>query len=76
MKPGTGVEGIAARQHVPGRGERLTMVDGSVWLHPFNGAAPVWEPHIHDWRRAGRVDPACVVYKCRTCGETYEKDYS
>mgnify|MGYP000196255746 CR=1 FL=1 len=24
-------------------GERLTMADGSIWLHPFNGAAPVRE---------------------------------
>lgn len=35
-------ETIERRQTVTG-GERLTMADGSIWLHPFNGAAPVRE---------------------------------
>ncbi len=36
-------ETIVARETVPGKGERLTMADGSIWLHPFNGGAPVRE---------------------------------
>lgn len=36
-------ETIAARETLPGKGERLTMGDGSTWLHPFNGGAPVRE---------------------------------
>ncbi len=35
-------ETIERRQTVTG-GERLTMADGSIWLHPFNGAASVRE---------------------------------
>ena len=36
-------EAIVACETVPGKGERLTMADGSIWLHPFNGGAPVRE---------------------------------
>ncbi len=36
-------ETITARETVPGKGKRLTMGDGSIWLHPFDGAAPVKE---------------------------------
>lgn len=35
-------ETIERRETVTG-GERLTMADGSIWLHPFNGAAPIRE---------------------------------
>ncbi len=35
-------ETIERREVVSG-GERLTMADGAIWFHPFNGAAPVRE---------------------------------
>ena len=35
-------ETIERREVVPG-GERLTMADGAIWFHPFNGGAPVRE---------------------------------
>jgi hypothetical protein len=38
-----GSEQITGREVVPGKGERLTMGNGSTWLHPFNGGAPVRE---------------------------------
>ena len=35
-------ETIERRQTVTG-GERLTMADGAIWFHPFNGGTPVRE---------------------------------
>ncbi len=35
-------ETIERRQTATG-GERLTMADGTIWFHPFNGGAPVRE---------------------------------
>ena len=34
---------IRREETLPGIGLRLFMLDGSVWLHPFTGAAPIQE---------------------------------
>ncbi len=34
-----------------GRGELLTMADGSIWFHPFSGCAPVCERKSNKERR-------------------------
>lgn len=71
---------IAKSETVTGLGERLTMGGGSLWLHPFDGSAPVCERKAretcaHDWERAG-FGNLCAYYECRKCGEEFEKDVS
>jgi hypothetical protein len=44
------------KRHTVTGGERLTMADGSVWFHPFSGAAPVQEQSRDRDYELGRID--------------------
>lgn len=76
-----GIESIRRREIVTKYGERLTMHDGSIWLHPFNGAKPVQERQScltqgHAWEPDGTFTGGCVGLVCEHCGATDEKDVS
>jgi len=72
---------ILKTEIVTGFGERLTMSDGSIWMHSFGGGKPIEEKPAklacgHDHYRDGTSSGGCVTMLCRKCGDEYERDVS